>query len=276
MLFHSLILCLLGAIGAYAKDFDFLLSGFDKGASLVKPGPDTICAAGYVSVTITPNNTRILIDEPKNNTRATEILFELIKVDTTIAVTAAGPANRFTSKFRIAARLCYPSALDPDKVKTVQLLTHGFTLSKDYWDFPGDLSHVRAATRAGYATLAYDRLGANDSEQPDPLQVVQLPAHIEVAKTLSERLRAGTLGGRPLRKVVGVGHSLGSIIGVGLTGRYPQVWDAAVHTGFSADLTFVPGSIATIGLEIASTLSVPRWATLSGGYIAAALPYGVQ
>jgi hypothetical protein len=54
--------------------------------------------------------------------------------------------------------------------KTVQLLLHGSTYARYYWDFPYQTAHysyVRAATNRGYATFNLDRIGNGASDHPD-------------------------------------------------------------------------------------------------------------
>src|SRR6202012_1165558 len=51
----------------------------------------------------------------------------------------------------------------------LQLLVHGGSYNRVYWDFPLDPAHysyVKWANAAGYATLAVDRIGAGTSSHP--------------------------------------------------------------------------------------------------------------
>lgn len=77
------------------------------------------------------------------------------------------------------ARTC-----NPPGATTMQLLVHGWTYNQYYFDIPYQpetYSYALAANRAGYATLAIDRLGAGASLHP--------PIHAVV-----QALRAGSLG----------------------------------------------------------------------------------
>lgn len=102
-------------------------------------------------------------------------------------------------------------------------------------DWTGDgysdrYSWVAAASKAGYPTLAIDRLGNGDSDHPDPILAVQFvtspvdktqlttnryPVEVETIHQIIVKLRAGTLppplNGRKFTKVIYVGHSYGSI-----------------------------------------------------------------
>lgn len=66
---------------------------------------------------------------------------------------------------------------------------------------------------------SYDRLGVGKSDTPDGLNVVQAPLEVEIAHQLIQMLRAGKFG--HFSKVVGVGHSFGSIITQAITSQYP-------------------------------------------------------
>ena len=275
LLLTPILLTLYSATVLANKDFGFLLSGFNHASLVPSSGGKAVCAAGDVWVNITATNERLLFDAPPNNTVATEDIVELLQANPTIYERANGGNNTFSGKFRISSRLCYPAgATKPKDVKTVQLLTHGFTLDKGYWDIPG-FSYVDAAAEAGYATFAYDRLGVGQSAHPDPIQIVQLPAEVEITHGLAQLLRTGAVGGRPFNSIAGGGHSLGSIITTGVTAKYPRDLDAAILTGFTANVTGGGLTIAAISLQIANTFA-RRFRDLPNGYLTPSSPLGVQ
>lgn len=105
-----------------------------------------------------------------------------------------------------------------------------------YWDFSvsEEYSYVRASADAGISTFRYDRLGTGLSEKPAdsykyahptygilkhsttltsffPCSVVQSSTDLAIAQKLLTMLRNGDIGGQKFSKVVGVGHSYGSI-----------------------------------------------------------------
>jgi pimeloyl-ACP methyl ester carboxylesterase len=92
---------------------------------------------------------------------------------------------------RIAGTLSVPPG-----ARTVQLLVHGYSYARYYWDFPYQpetYSYVRRATAAGYATLAVDRLGDGWSSRPKGRRLTWRTA----ARTISHvvtALRNGSLG----------------------------------------------------------------------------------
>jgi pimeloyl-ACP methyl ester carboxylesterase len=114
----------------------------------------------------------------------------------------------------------------------VQLLVHGATYNRTYWDWPGSNpshSYVKAAVAAGYATLAVDRLGAGASSHP-PSTKVNVANGATALHHVVEMLRTGQLGGAMFERVVWVGHSLGSVYAWAYATRFGDV-DAYVLTG---------------------------------------------
>ena len=129
-----------------------------------------------------------------------------------------------------AGQLCRPSYHSP-RASTVQLLIHGATYGKSYWDWPQQrYSYVRAALAAGYSTLAVDRLGVGESSRPAS-ELVDSANNAYVLHQWIGALRAGTLRGGAFRSVVSVGHSLGSALAVEEATTYHDV-DALVLSGF--------------------------------------------
>lgn len=255
---------------------DFMLSGFDNANIVSSSGKKAVCVIGDVKVEISPTNQKLLFQEPKNNTEATEYIVELLQTNPTIYNRANGGNNTFSGTYRISSKLCYPASLAAVKnVKTIQLLTHGSTLEQGYWDIPG-YSYIDAAAQAGYATFTYDRLGIGRSEHPDPVQVVQLPAQVEIAHGLAQLIRSGKLGGKAFDKIVSGGHSLGSIITTGVTAKYPKDFDAVITTGFSANATYFPIVLAAQVVEIASQRADGRFEGLQNGYLIQSTPISVQ
>jgi pimeloyl-ACP methyl ester carboxylesterase len=122
--------------------------------------------------------------------------------------------------------------------KTVQLLVHGYSYSRYYWDFPFQAetySYVRRATEAGYATLAIDRLGDGVSTRPPGRRLTWGNAALTVAAAVSA-LRNGSLG-TAFENVVLVGHSYGSVTSYLVAARHPGV-TALIATGAAHRVNF--------------------------------------
>jgi len=144
-----------------------------------------------------------------------------------VALTESSPVHQES-----VGRLCRPSAASP-RSSVVQLLIHGGTYGKDYWDWPQSprqYSYVRAALHAGFATLAVDRLGVGETSRP-PSIAVNFPTNTHVLHQWVQALRGGTVAGSPFTKVVLVGHSFGSGYAVDEAATYGDV-DAVLLSGF--------------------------------------------
>jgi pimeloyl-ACP methyl ester carboxylesterase len=155
------------------------------------------------------------------------------------------PVSGPTGTATISGQLCKPLGANPD---SVQLLVHGGTYNRAYWDLPGvpeSYSYQRNMAREGRSTFAVDRLGTGASTHPP-----SLPLLISVeARTMHEvvqHLRAGRVGGTAYRKVVIVGHSVGSGIVALEAATYHDV-DGVVLSG----MTHMPAvPVLTLGAAL--------------------------
>jgi len=155
----------------------------------------------------------------------------------------------------------------------LQLLVHGSTYNHTYWsslqepssDFVGaaadddegteelflheELSWIHSATRRGYWTLAIDRLGQGRSSRPDPVTVVQDPLQTQLLHLLARRIRDEDIlglgfsqkwwpggenhGDGYVGKIIYVGHSFGSGLGVHLASAHPDDFDGLILTAIA-------------------------------------------
>jgi len=137
--------------------------------------------------------------------------------------------------YNLVGQLCWRGSLHG---KPLQLLVHGATLNKSYWDFPyggSRYSYVDFANLLGFATFAYDRLGSGESDRPLGI-LVNLDNSAYVNHQVVEALRNGTFG-EHFEKIVQVGHSFGSLITVASASAYPGDVDGVVLTGFAHQVT---------------------------------------
>ncbi|CAO1606133.1 hypothetical protein XANCAGTX0491_009633 [Xanthoria calcicola] len=144
----------------------------------------------------------------------------------------------------------------------LQLLAHGSSYTKEYWDrgawgsLPLTNSWTEYARSRSYSTLTIDRLCNGASSHPDTQLDCQLSTSTEVLHKLVSVLRAGNAStGIPVPETLTyVGHSAGSIAGANLAQAYPEDIDTLVLTGYPS------GPIATIGAAAyyaEQNLSVP-------------------
>jgi pimeloyl-ACP methyl ester carboxylesterase len=141
-------------------------------------------------------------------------------------------------RFELAATLIAPAASDDaPPVDTLLFCLPGGFLSRRYFDLAapdemdesggaGDASGRRysfaeAMARRGLAVLAVDPLGVGDSTRPDPPELgfgigvdeVVRANQAALVRAL-ERLAAGSVPGLEIRRSLGVGHSMGSLLTV--------------------------------------------------------------
>lgn len=139
--------------------------------------------------------------------------------------TPATLAERDAPSVTIAGTLCRPAGRAP---RVVQVLVHGSTYDRRYWDWPGHdgrYSYVRAMQRAGYATLAIDRLGSGTSAHPEAGFVTyanNVRTLGQVVDWVQRRL--------PRARVVLVGHSYGTLVSAAVANRRRDI-AAVVATG---------------------------------------------
>lgn len=168
--------------------------------------------------------------------------------DVTVPITLAGQSGP------IAGTLC-----GPEDAKTIQVLVHGLSYARYYWDLPYQpdrYSYPRAANKRGYATLAIDRLGIGNSWHPaSPL--ITYDNNASAVHQVIQAVRGGQLGTR-FDKVVLVGHSLGTVIAYNEAGTYQDV-DAVVFTG-AAHLADAPNIATKVRLNTIPAFLDPKFA----------------
>jgi pimeloyl-ACP methyl ester carboxylesterase len=107
-------------------------------------------------------------------------------------------ANSVT--YPIAGSLCADGS---PAGRTVEVLIPGLTYGASYWNFqldPARYSYVRAATAAGYATLAIDRLGSGASGRPPAAEVTATSEAFAVHQIVTA-LHAGRVGPAAYQRV---------------------------------------------------------------------------
>jgi pimeloyl-ACP methyl ester carboxylesterase len=166
----------------------------------------------------------------------------------------------------VRGQLCVPQDSTPH---TLQLLLHGATYNRVYWDLPyqpDTYSYQRDMAAHGLATLAIDELGVGESTRPLSTLLTGVTQASAVHQVV-DRLRAGAVGNVRYDKVVLHGHSAGSAIAVVEAATYHDV-NGVVLTGVT-HLPNVPvvGSDVLFGLQ--SVVLDPQLAPRGGdpGYL---------
>ncbi|MBN2530754.1 MAG: alpha/beta hydrolase [Deltaproteobacteria bacterium] len=151
--------------------------------------------------------------------------------DHTIAVTLPSVGIDAT----IAGTLCWRGPLN--STRTVQILLHGGTYDRHYWEDAGQPWRYRygsIATAAGFATFSMDRLGTGLSSHP-PGDLVTPRANADAVYGVIEALKGGDIEDVHFERVMLVAHSLGSVVAVEVASdpaSYPNAVDGIILTGF--------------------------------------------
>lgn len=223
-----------------------MTSGLSRGR-LRRVGAGVAVIAGIVAAAVVPNGAGAATNGAATDGAATNGA-------ATVCRNVAVPTKVGSTRGVIAGTLC-----TPPNATTLQVLIHGWTYNRSYFDVgvqPERYSYARAANKAGYATLAIDRMGAGASLHP--LSVFgTVQADIRTVHEVVQAARRGAFG-TPFGKVVTVGHSLGSIIAQGEAGIYRDV-DAVITTGFSSAINQLNSFILIAGHGHPATAD-PRFA----------------
>jgi pimeloyl-ACP methyl ester carboxylesterase len=143
--------------------------------------------------------------------------------DLRVPVTIAGIAQT------VYGKLCTPQG-----AKTVQVLVPGGTYNSSYWDisYTPEVRSFRAAmNKAGFATLAVDRLGTGNSSKP-------LSALL-TATTQADAMHQVVRSIRPrFEKVIIGGHSIGAAMAMIEAGTFHDV-DGVLVTGMTHRMNLV-------------------------------------
>lgn len=239
--------------------------GFSSPILSSSAGGKAICVSGNVAVKASASNTKLNLSNPANQYASTEILVEYLQANSTLATSLNLGTATVSGTYNINAKLCYPVTSTISNYTTVQFLIHGINFDKLYWDISG-LSYLDAAAAAGYVTFSFDRLGTGASDHPDPIQIVQSALQVEIAHQLIQSLRSGAVGGSAFQRVVGIGHSYGSIQTVGLAAQYPKDLDAIILQGFTLDGSNIDATIDAFNPSIAAQNDPLRFGSLPSGY----------
>jgi len=143
-----------------------------------------------------------------------------------VALAAGQPANQVVS-----GTLCKP--LIWSGAHEVDILAHGGTYNRTYWDYPYHnllYSYVHDTLVAGRATFAYDAIGDGTSSHPVST-VITGDASAYVLHQVVQWARQQ----QHFHKVITVGHSFGGFTTVAEAGTYHDV-DGVVATGVAHSL----------------------------------------
>ena len=193
--------------------------------------------------TVTATATNLVVQSPSPKILSTEegvnTFFNYLP-----ALLANSTNQTRNGTYTVAAEYCYAIPTFHSRSAPLQVLLHGGACyTKEYWNRGSwgnaslKYSWTYAMNRAGYATLALDKLGNGESSHPDPVYDVQLPLQMETVHSLITIIKSGQAFGIPTPPPGGliyVGHSSGSLLGADLAQTYPSDIDALILTGYPA------------------------------------------
>ncbi len=164
----------------------------------------------------------------------------------------------------VHGQLCLPGSGTP---RTVQLLVHGGTYNRFYWDIPIDgYSYQRDMAANGIATFAMDALGSGGSTQP-PSALITGTIEASAVHQVIQKLRGGGVGGARFDRVVLVGHSMGSGITILEATSYHDI-DGLILTGMTHSMDLVAlGLVFVDGVRPAALDPVLSQRASDPGYV---------
>ncbi|WPH05082.1 Hypothetical protein R9X50_00798100 [Acrodontium crateriforme] len=239
-------------------------NGFKDPIVHLSKGGRAVCVSGYIPVeAFTDKGLKFNFEVPETQIGLTETFLEYVTPGSGFMDKITDGMMSINGTYQMYSTLCTPAHSMP---KGVQLLTHGVGFDSSYWDFAPGYSYVDVAVEYGYATFSYDRLATGKSDKPAPL-MVQTPIELEIANNLVKMLRSGKMCDHRFDKVVGAGHSYGSLLTQGITAKYPMSLDAAILTGFSVNTSAIQTFITGLNLAIAAQNQPDRFHGLDPGYL---------
>ncbi|KAJ7597689.1 hypothetical protein C8J56DRAFT_326216 [Mycena floridula] len=179
--------------------------------------------------------------------------------------------RRLDVTYSVYGVFCQPEASKSSNA--VQLLVHGFTYNNQYWspaveEFQ-NYSYASFSCERGMPSLAIDCPGVGFTSRPPNASDVQIPIGAGVISRIANHLKTSSIisGVKPFNKVIGVGHSLGSLmLNFGAITEGEQFpFDGIVLTGYLN--VSVVSSTGRPSLFPARDIDPLRWSDLDPNYI---------
>ncbi|CAE7074342.1 unnamed protein product [Rhizoctonia solani] len=246
---------------------------FDFGAK--SPSSTGTCTSSCVPISVQVDTTSISMNKPANQGALTGFLAQYWSTGSAIGSqimtkTADGATQkkRVEGSYKIWSQTCVPGGRQGQVPLIIGI--HGINFDHSYWEFgySKEYNFIEAANKAGYAVLTYDRLGVGQSDKPDGLNVVQSSTEVEILHQFIQQARASG----KYSKVLGIGHSFGSIQLTGIAAKYPSDLDAVILTGYAPSMASVglafTGWAQTLANQQPDLATRARWSSLPSGVAA--------
>lgn len=177
-----------------------------------------------------------------------------------------------TTSYTVQGTLCRPRVWAAG-ARQVDVLVHGGTYNRRYWDLLPGYSHVDATLTQGRAVYSFDQIGTGTSSRP-PSTLVTVGTAGSALHQVIRRLRTPlSQGGGGFARVNLVGHSLGAYTAIHVAGRYRGDVNRLVVTGAlhlpttSGSAQQGLGSDAVPAAQDPLLSRQPRFARLDQGYL---------
>lgn len=105
------------------------------------------------------------------------------------------------------------------------------------------------------------------SSHPDPIQEVQATVDVEILHGLIKAIQSAAMGHTSYQKIIGVGHSYGSLVQLAHNAKYPDDTAAAILTGCADFATDLPYAQLANNPAIAALNDPGRFGGLEYGYL---------
>lgn len=206
---------------------------------------------------------------------ATATNFDLRGADENLPAPPLDKPLTVSGTFLVQATFCEPTVRNASRANTLLIMAPGGTYDSVYWDIQFQAerySFVRFAAGHGFSTLNLARLGNGRSAHPDPLNVVQTPLQVAIQIEILKLAREGRIpgaSGRRFRTLVGLGHSLSSVILNGvIADAAPGQLQAAIFSGYShTGSVLVINVTEAVGLLPARQVVPARFRGLASGFL---------
>ncbi|KIP01152.1 hypothetical protein PHLGIDRAFT_131352 [Phlebiopsis gigantea 11061_1 CR5-6] len=278
-------LCLLGGLATVAFAADFNPPNNLAGYNTSRVGPSNAnCNRQSYQISASSDNIVFKGVDSNANQTVNTALFQTFATSMANFTEAHEEKNknRVSNTFTLSGTLCTPKN-SAKHSSYVQMLVHGVGFDSSYWDFSPDggdtYSYVSAAAGEGYTTFRYDRLGTGLSDHPqDAYNIVQSPTDLAIATQFAAMLRSAQIGGTNFTKVIGIGHSYGSVQMQALTATAPQLLDGVILQGYSVNSTGQLPFLTGGAYQTATAVAPNRFnaSEMSNAYVINATPQANQ
>ncbi|KAF6743946.1 hypothetical protein DFP72DRAFT_858203 [Ephemerocybe angulata] len=236
------------------------------------------CFDTVLPISITANNIELKLSAPRNQQELTDIWTRATSLTSNVTAEIIGGPVTNKATYKIWTQLCVPSK--PDAAKTVANVVLNVELASTIpigtlADLGRSTTTLRRLSRQGMPSSSMTGSGLGSQTSQMVSRNSNSRRKLEIASELVKYLRAKPRGNQ-FNRVVGIGHSYGStekgsaqlsVTLLSLVGKYGNVLDAAILTGFTAGGGLGLTAFAAVGWTIAAQQNPKRFGSLPTSYM---------